>query len=86
MSTSDVDVHNFVLVLSGVTEPDSQLEDGPFEAGCDDAVLAFRNGVGYVEFDRPLCDNVRETGRPVEINVEGGGVKSNDPLSHRNAG
>lgn len=37
-------LHNFVLVLSGVSEPDSQLEDDLFEA-CDDAVLAFRNGV-----------------------------------------
>jgi hypothetical protein len=34
----------------------------------------------------PLCDNVRETGRPIEINVEGGGVKSHDPLSQANAG
>jgi hypothetical protein len=44
--------HNFVLVLSGVSEPDGRLEDALFEAGCDDATLAFRNGVGYLEFDR----------------------------------
>ncbi len=44
--------HNFVLVLSGVSEPDGHLEDALFEAGCDDATLAFRNGVGYLEFDR----------------------------------
>jgi hypothetical protein len=44
--------HNFVLVLSGVSEPDSRLEDALFEAGCDDATLAFRNGVGYLQFDR----------------------------------
>jgi hypothetical protein len=43
---------NFVLVLSGVSEPDSRLEDGLYEAGCDDATLAFRNGVPYLEFDR----------------------------------
>ena len=46
------DIHNFVLVLAGATEPDAQLEDGLFEAGCDDATLAFRNGVPYLEFDR----------------------------------
>ena len=44
--------YNFVLLLSGVSEPDSSLEDALFEAGCDDATLAFRNGVGYLQFDR----------------------------------
>jgi len=44
--------YNFVLVLSGVSEPDVRLEDALFEAGCDDATLAFRNGVSYLEFDR----------------------------------
>jgi hypothetical protein len=44
--------HNFVLVLTGVSEPDDRLEDALFEAGCSDAILAFRNGVGYLEFDR----------------------------------
>lgn len=46
------DIHNFVLVLSGATEPDGELEDALFEAGCDDATLVFRNGVPYLEFDR----------------------------------
>lgn len=69
MSTSDVGIHNFVLVLSGVSEPDSQLEDGLFEAGCDDALIAFRNGVGYLEFDRraPSLDAaIRSAVRDVE--------------------
>jgi hypothetical protein len=44
--------HNFVLVLTGISEPDDRLEDALFEAGCGDALLAFRNGVGYLEFDR----------------------------------
>lgn len=51
MSKQD-DIHHFVLVLSGVSEPDSHLEDAIFDAGCDDAILAFRNGVAYLEFDR----------------------------------
>ena len=51
MSTNE-DFYNFVLVLSGVAEPDERLENALFEAGCDDGTLAFRNGVGYVEFDR----------------------------------
>jgi hypothetical protein len=44
--------YNFVLVFSGVSEPDGRLEDALFEAGCDDATLVFRNGVGYLEFGR----------------------------------
>jgi hypothetical protein len=44
--------HRFVLVLEGVSEPDDRIEYALFEAGCDDAILAFRNSVGYLEFDR----------------------------------
>ena len=44
--------YNFVLVLSGVSEPDARLEDALFEAGCDDAILAFRKSIAYLEFDR----------------------------------
>ncbi|MGE0191158.1 MAG: helix-turn-helix transcriptional regulator [Planctomycetota bacterium] len=44
--------HNFTLVLSGVRELDDHLETAVFEAGCDDAVLGIRNGVGFLEFDR----------------------------------
>ena len=44
--------HDFVLVLRGISAPDDQIEDALFEAGCQDAVLAFRNGVGFLEFDR----------------------------------
>ena len=35
---------------------------------------------------RTLCANVRETGRPFEFNVEGGGVMSHERFSQRNAG
>ena len=54
------DTHHFVLVLSRVSEPDGWLEDALFEVGCDDGTLAFRNGVGYIEFDRrgPSLDAV----------------------------
>jgi len=49
---SEKPVYNFVLVLSGISEPDNQLEDGLYEAGCDDGTLAFRNAIPYLEFDR----------------------------------
>lgn len=43
---------NFTLILSGVNENTSGLEDALYEAGCDDALLHFRNGTVYLEFDR----------------------------------
>lgn len=47
-----VEIHNFVLVLAGVSEPDSQVEDALYDSGCDDAILSSRNGIAYLEFDR----------------------------------
>ena len=44
--------YNFVLVLSGVSETDGRVEDALYDAGCDDATLAFRAGIAYLEFDR----------------------------------
>jgi len=45
-------IHKFVLVLSGISKPDGRFEDALYEAGCDDALLAFRAQVAYLEFDR----------------------------------
>ena len=52
MASDNENLHNFVLVLSGTSQPDERLEDRLFEAGCDDSTLAFRSGVGCIEFDR----------------------------------
>ena len=46
------ELYNFVLVLEGISKYDGRLEDSLFEAGCDDAMLSFQNGVAYLEFDR----------------------------------
>ncbi len=43
---------NFTLVLGGVNESTPGLEDVLFEAGCDDALVNFRNGTVYLDFDR----------------------------------
>lgn len=43
---------NFTLVISGAHEDTCGLDDAIFEAGCDDAILYFKNGVTYLEFDR----------------------------------
>ncbi len=42
----------FVLVLDNVDENTPNLEDNLFEAGCDDALINFRNGKVYLDFDR----------------------------------
>lgn len=44
--------YQFTLVLKNVDEKTSGLEDGLYEAGCDDALINFRNGAVYLEFDR----------------------------------
>jgi hypothetical protein len=44
--------HEFVLVLSGVTEVDDRIADALFEAGCDDATPSVRFGRVYLSFDR----------------------------------
>ena len=44
--------YNFALVLTGISEPGGQIEDALYEAGCDDALLSFRSGIAYLEFDR----------------------------------
>lgn len=46
------DVFEFTLVLDGVDEKTKNLEDKLFEAGCDDALINFRNGTVYLDFDR----------------------------------
>ena len=44
--------YHFVIVLSGVDTISSELEDSLFESGCDDALIASRNSVVYLVFDR----------------------------------
>lgn len=44
--------HEFVLVLSGVTEIGPRVMDGLFEAGCDDATPSLRFGRVYLTFTR----------------------------------
>tara|TARA_R110002126_G_scaffold3477_2_gene19810 strand:+ start:6153 stop:6716 length:564 start_codon:yes stop_codon:yes gene_type:complete len=44
--------YNFTLTLEGFVEPSEELEDALFQANCDDAILYFRNQVGYLEFER----------------------------------
>jgi len=52
-------IYHFVLVLSGISSLNDKIEDALFEAGCDDALLIFRDNVPYLEFDR-LATNLDE--------------------------
>ena len=42
----------FTLVLRNVHEDTPNLEDSLYESGCDDALIHFRNGAVYLDFDR----------------------------------
>jgi hypothetical protein len=45
-------IFQFTLILDGVDENTSGLEDSLYEAGCDDALINFKNGTVYLDFDR----------------------------------
>lgn len=47
-----IKIFQFTLVLKKVPESIDNLEDSLFEAGCDDALINFRNGAVYLDFDR----------------------------------
>lgn len=42
----------FTLILNNVDTITPGLEDSLYEAGCDDALINFRNGTVYLDFDR----------------------------------
>jgi predicted DNA-binding transcriptional regulator AlpA len=44
--------HQFTLVLKNVDENTPNIEDSLYEAGCDDALINFRNGTVYLDFER----------------------------------
>lgn len=44
--------YQFTLVLKNVNENTNELEDSLYEAGCDDALINYKNGAVYLEFDR----------------------------------
>lgn len=44
--------YQFTLILKNVDENTPGLEDSLYEVGCDDALINFRNGTVYLDFDR----------------------------------
>jgi len=49
-----MNTYNFTLILSDSSQQIDNLEDLLFEAGCDDATLSFSNDITYLEFDRAV--------------------------------
>ena len=49
-------MHEFTLVLDGVTDLDEDLTDAIFEAGCDDGTPGYQAGVISIDFDREADD------------------------------
>lgn len=44
--------YEFTLILKGASEHTENLEDKLYKAGCDDALINFRNGMVYLDFER----------------------------------
>jgi hypothetical protein len=44
--------HSFMLILSGIDDITTDIENKLFDAGCGDATLGIREGVPYLAFDR----------------------------------
>lgn len=44
--------YDFTLILLGIPELTSKVEDALFEAGCDDSTLSMRSGRAYLTFSR----------------------------------
>lgn len=45
-------IYEFTLILEGVDDHTPGLEDSFYEAGCDDALINFRNRTVYLDFNR----------------------------------
>lgn len=45
-------IYQFTLVLDGIDELTPNIEDALFESGCDDALINYKNGTIYLDFDR----------------------------------
>lgn len=69
--------HDFVLVLTGVTELTPEVENALFEAGCDDATISLRSGRVSLTFSRSAgslkdailsaIQNVRKSGIGADV-------------------
>lgn len=68
-------IYQFMLVLKHVDENTENLEDSLYEAGCDDALINYRNGTVYLDFDRKAA-SLEEAVLSAIKNVETSSVKA----------
>lgn len=71
--------HKFSIVATGLALDDNKWEDRFYEAGCDDALVAFQRGDVVLDFDREAetlaeavnsaCADVRRAGATI-VHVE----------------
>jgi predicted DNA-binding transcriptional regulator AlpA len=65
--------YTFQLILSGISEPDDNIEDALYESGCDDALLYFKNSISFLEFDRK-AGSIRQAIISAIKDVENAGI------------
>ncbi len=66
--------YQFILVLKNVDETTENLEDSLYESGCSDALINFKNGTVYLDFDRETT-SLREGVISAIKDVESSSVK-----------
>lgn len=69
MSEQHQKTYQFTLELKNIDENTPGLEDSLYEAGCDDALIVFRDGIVYLDFDRSaksLSDAINSAIQDVE--------------------
>lgn len=67
--------YQFTLVLANLDENAPKLEDSLFEAGCNDALINFRNGTVYLDFDRKAA-SLEEAVMSAIKNVEASSIEA----------
>jgi len=65
--------YNFTLILSGLEQPTEAVENALFESNCGDALLFFRDRIGYLEFDRE-ASNLEDAILSAILDVEKSGI------------
>lgn len=65
--------HSFTLLLSGFEEITPEIENGLFDAGCNDATLGISAGTPYLAFDRE-AETLEEAIKSAIMAVEGCGL------------
>ena len=68
-------MHHFLLILSAVDENTDRLVDALYCAGCDDALISYRNSVVCLDFDRE-AKTLHDAVLSAIKNVENAGINA----------